>query len=253
MSFFNRILNFSQEAVRQREQRRSQRYPTGAAFPLQATLTLSGRTPATAWTGTLTDLSAHGTSVRLPAGAAATRGEPGRLRLAVEEQQLEVAGTIANLRAHPDHTICGFELQFPEFNTHKNYMQLLEAVALGAMLAPADARFVRQDAPGLHKEKYSGEADTELILWREAPGGAIDSFEFRMNDCFVRGHRRASGLEIYTQETVKDELKSGYTQPTVHPNTATQEEIRRLYRWVVPNFAPAVPDDVRRFLAGFAN
>ena len=251
MSFFNRILNFNQEAVRQREQRRSQRYPAGAAFPLQASLAMSGRTSEAVWDGRVTDISAHGISVLLPLTADAVRGETCSVHLSMEDQELTVPGTVANLRPQNDHAICGLELQFSDFPARKSYMQLLEAVAFGAMLVPADSRFIRQDGSGLHKEKYSGEADSELILWRQSPGGPIDSFEFRMNDYFVRGSRHAAVLEIFSQEAVQDGNKAGYSAPALHLATSAQEEIRRLYRWAVPNLTAAIPGDVRSFLAWF--
>jgi hypothetical protein len=256
VSFFNRILNFSQDTVRQQEQRRSQRYHVGTELPLGAVLLApgggSGGQPDTAHPARVLDVSAIGASVQLEPSTRAAKGDACRLRLSLEGGHVMVDGRVANRRNTAKHVTCGLEFTFADFNAQKSYLQLVEAVALGAMLVPADPQFIRQDSPGLHKEKYTGESDTELTVWRTAAGGPIDSFEFRMNDYFVRGSRHAPVLEVYSQESLKDEHKAGYSAPALHLVSSAEEEIRRLFRWVVPNLSRGVPADARNFLLGFA-
>lgn len=252
MPFFRSILDFKRDTVQQREQRLSQRYAVGSGFPLKATLALPGAAgPAREFPGVVTDLSITGANVQLPATAAAARGESCSLRLELGPHNLAIGGAVAHFRAGPPQASCGLALRFDEFNTQKAYQQLFEAVALGASLAPAPAELVRQDAPGEQKEQYRGDEEAQLTVWRRAPGGPINGFEFRMLEYFARGNSLGPVLEVYSQEQVKDEHKAHYPAPALHSLAERSDEIRQLFRWVVPNLAPCVPADVRTFLEKF--
>jgi hypothetical protein len=250
--FFRSILDFKRDAVKQREQRLAQRYAVGAGFPLQATLILlgPGGRPREL-SGVITDLSITGANIRLPADAAAMRGERCSLRLVLGPHNLAIDGTVAHFRAGPPHSGCGLALRFEDFNAQKSYQQLFETVALGASLAPAPTELVRQDAPDEHKEQYRGDEEAQLTVWRRAPGGPINGFEFRMLEYFARGNTLGPELEVYSQEQVKDEHKSRYPAPALHSLAERRDEIRQLFSWVVPNLAPCVPADVRTFLEKF--
>lgn len=253
MSFFRSILDFKRDTVDQREQRLSQRYNVGSGFPLRATLILlgpGGRPRELA--GAITDLSITGANVQLAGDATAARGERCSLRLVLGPHNLVIDGTVAHFRAGPPHASCGIALGFEEFNTRKSYQQLFETVVLGASLTPAPAELVRQDAPGEHKEQYRGDEEAQLTVWRNAPGGAINGFEFRMLNYFARGNKARPVLEVYSQEEVKDEHKARYPVPALHSLAGHSDEIRQLFSWTVPNLAPCIPADVRTFMEKFA-
>ncbi|MBI2517382.1 MAG: PilZ domain-containing protein [Opitutae bacterium] len=253
MSFFRSILDFKRDTVNQREQRLSQRYNVGAGFPLQATLILLGPGgKPRELAGVITDLSITGANVQLAPDVTAMRGERCSLRLVLGPHNLVIDGTVAHFRAGPPHASCGLALRFDEFNTQKAYQQLFETVVLGASLTPAPAELVRQDAPGEHKEQYRGDEEAQLTVWRAAPGGAINGFEFRMLNYFARGNKLRPVLEVYSQEEVKDEHKAHYPAPALHSLRERSNEIQQLYAWTVPNLAPVIPADVRAFLGKFA-
>jgi hypothetical protein len=236
--FFTRILKLKQEKIAQREQRQSERYAVGSGFPLRVSLLVG----STETRGTAANLSVTGLALELADGTPAIRGEKCICRLEVEQHRLDLPARIAHLQAGSGRTACGVALQFDDFATKMAYLQLLEAVAMGATLSPASAEKTVQDASWLRKEEYRGEGKTRLSVWRTVDAGAID-------DYFVRGHAKSPQLEVYTQENLKDLHKSGYSVPALKPYSGEGEEVGRLYRWVIPNLSPLVPQDIRDFLA----
>lgn len=244
MLFFTRILRLKQEKIAQREQRQSERYAVGAGFPLSVTLVgESGEV-----LGQAADLSVTGVRV------VATREFPGAAgakcscRLEIEQHRLEVPAQIVHVHAADGKTAFGVALQFSEFAAKMAFMQLLEAVASGATLARTATDQAVADASWLREEQYRGDGKTQLTVWRETESRAIDSFEFQLDDYFVRGHAKSPQPEIFTQETVKDLHKAGYSDPALKQYEGEGEEIRRLFRWVVSNLSQGVPDDVCAFL-----
>lgn len=247
MLFFRRILNLKKAAVQARELRRDQRYAVGAGFPLHACVLWRAAEVA----GRVTDLSLAGLGLVVP-GTFTPPPKAGTVRLTVGPDALELPARLVHRQPVGTDTACGVALEFPESSTKLAYLQLVEAVACGAALAPADSAHVTQDTAWLLKEIYRGEGDTQLIVWREKAGGSVDSFEFRLAGCFVRGHVKVLRLELYTQETLAAREKPGYSAPTLTHFADENAEVRRLYRWVVPNLAPAVPADIHALLARFA-
>ena len=259
MLFFKRILNFKKETVEESDQRKTLRHAVGSAFPFKAVLTLIGHddegNPLPAggkgqdWTGRLTNLSATGASIQLHSAAAGIRGEPCRFKLSLDKYRLEIPGTIAHFRPHPQYMLCGFSFNFPDFVTQKAYLQLLEPVSIGATLAPLDPKLVRQDTAGLYKEQFRGIATTLLNVWREAPGGELYSFDFRMKDYGVRWSKGMTEVEAYGM--VRPATPSRQTAtPFIHLTETQREEVHWLFCLAVPNLAKAVPSDVRKFLVG---
>jgi hypothetical protein len=250
MLLFKRILNFTRSSVADSEQRGAERYPVGPAVQFKATVTLlrhddhgkpdpRGRLGPD-FAGKVLNLSTLGASVQLPPDAFAHHGEPCHFKLGLEDYHLDIAGKVAYFRAYPAHATCGVAFDFDFFEVRKAYLQLLEAVAIGASLAPVGAGEIKPDATGLDKEVYRGKDGAQLAVWREGPDGDILRFDFRMNDYGVRWSAGLTELETYAagRKSVGDEL-----------TRAEHEEVSWLFCLAVPNLAKAVQADVRKFLA----
>ena len=196
------------------------------------------------WTGRLINISALGASMQIHPAATGHRGEPCTLRLSLGDCDLEIPGTVAQFRGYRDYALCGLSLTFPDFETQKTYLQLVEPVAFGATLTPRETRRVKQDAPGLHKEEFSGHASALLTVWREIEGGSLHGFDFRMNSYGVRWSSGMPELETYGFTVLEKAGKGG----THQLSEAQQEEVRWLFCLAVHNLAKAVPADARKFL-----
>ncbi|MSU46808.1 MAG: hypothetical protein EXS42_06725 [Lacunisphaera sp.] len=79
----------------------------------------------------------------------------------------------------------------------------------------------------------------------------MHSFEFRMHDYFCKATVETGVLEAYGLES-SDSHKAKLTNPVFDTSGGLRDEIRQLFRWIVPNLAKTVPDDVRAMLKGFA-
>jgi hypothetical protein len=256
---FNRILNFNKEAVAPGDKRQIQRHAVGQLFPFKAVLTLIGHDgegkpiandeKGQDWAGRLANLSASGASIQLHSAAIGLRGEPCQFKLSLDNYRLEIPGSIAHFRHYPQYSLCGFSYNFPDFETQKAYMQLLEPVSIGASLVPVDVKKVKQDAKGLYKEQFRGSASALLTVWRQAPGAGVHSFDFRMNDYGVRWSEGMTEVEAYGMFKITPSGKKT-ASPFVELTEAQHEEVRWLFCLAVPNVAKAVPSDVRKFLAG---
>jgi len=254
MSIFKRILNFSRESVAKADKRQAPRHAVGQAFPVKAVIGLvahdaDGRPIPNSkiqdWTGRLVNISAVGASMQLHPAAVGHRGEPCTFRLSLDQSHLTIPGVVAQFRAYRDYALCGFALNFPDFATQKNYLQVVEPVAFGATLAPREERKVKQDTPGLCREEYAGHSSSLLTVWRETASRTLQGFDFRMNGYGVRWLAGMAELETYGQAHDHKAGKGG-----VHRlSEAQQEEVRWLFCLAVPNLAKSVPSDVRKFLA----
>ena len=186
--------------------------------------------------------------MQMHSAAIAIRGEPCKFKLSLGDYLLEIPGTVAHLRNCSQYVLCGIAFKFPDFNTQKAYLQVLEPVSLGASLEPVEAKAIKQDSPGLHKEQYKNEGKALLNVWRPAPGGEVHSFDFRMNDFGVRWGAGMTELETYGIDDASSAGKKG-VPPAMRKLTETQhEEVRWLFCLAVPNLAKAVPSEVRKFL-----
>lgn len=276
MLFFRRILNFKQDALaRLRDKRKARRYPVGPNFPLKAAINLIGTDDVAKarrhqvgdgrdWAGRLMDFSSTGVSLQLLPAALTARGEPTRLRLTLEHYTLEIPCEVAHFRVHREYSQCGLALQFPDLDTQKAYLQLLESVVIGATFSPLRPAVLRRNPPGFVREQYQSDSDARLYAWREKRSGELDSFELLMADHCVRGEVRAlerrseagrptlqPDVDIYTRQRTAHPAKVALFDPAFALSGGEHIEVRRLFRWVVPNLARQVSLDVRRLMEKF--
>jgi hypothetical protein len=256
---FKRILNFSGQGSRLSEKRKAQRFVVGHPFPFKAVLTILGKdaegkavqndNTGVDWAGRLANLSAIGASIQLHSAAIGVRGARCVLSFSRDDYLLRIPGNIAYLRSYPQYMLCGFSFAFPNAETQKAYLQLLEPVSLGASLSTVDPRKVRQDEDGLHKELYKGPAAAQLAVLRQGPGGPVQSFDFLMNDYGVRWAAGSAEVEPYGV------ARSGSLFSKASPAAGTKlsptqlQEVRWLFRLAIPNLPKAVPSDIRKLLA----
>lgn len=250
MLLFKRILNFTKSSVADSEQRGAERYPVGPAVQFKVAVTLlrhdDGGKPdprgrqGPDFAGKALNLSTLGASVQLPPDAFAHHGEDCRFKLNLDDYHLDIAGKVAYFRTYPTHATCGVAFEFDFFELRKAYLQFLEAVALGASLAPVKAGEIKPDATDLDREVYRGKDGVQLSVWREGQDGDIQRFDFRMNDYGVRWAAGLSELETYA---------SGRKGAGGELTRAEHEEVSWLFCLAVPNLAKAVQADVRKFLA----
>lgn len=256
MLLFKKILNFSKETVSSSDKRGAERHAVGQAFPFKSVLTLVGHdgegnriahsNSGQDWAGRLSNLSSTGASMQMHSAAIAIRGEPCHFKLSLDSYVISIPGTIAFFRSYPQYVLCGFSFNFPDHETQKSFLQILEPVALGASLAAIDPKQIKQDIEGLTKEQYAGGKTSRLTVWRDTSGG-INSFDFRMNDYSVRW---AQGMtEVQTAAVEKASGGKGTRPPFSGLTPAQQEEVHWLFCLAVPNIAKAVPLDVRKFLS----
>lgn len=247
MLLFKRILNFTRSKVDNSEQRGAARYLVGAAVQFKVSVRLlrhddQGQADARGrqgpdLPGKALNLSTLGASVQLPATAFANHGEDCLFKLSLDDYHLEIPGKVAYFRAYPSHATCGVAFAFDFFEVRKAYLQLLEAVAIGASLTPVNASEIKPDATGLDREVYRGKDGVQLSVWRTEADGDIQRFDFRMNDYGVRWSLGQSELETYAKKN------------TTALSKTEHEEVSWLFCLAVPNLAKAVQADVRKFLS----
>jgi hypothetical protein len=253
---FKKILNFSKEAVASSDKRQSERYPVGLAFPFKSILTLMGHDSegkqlvhskiSQDWAGRLTNLSATGASMQMHSAAVGARGESCLFKLSLDGYLIEIPSTIAFFRFYTQYALCGFSFKFPDHETQKAYLQILEPVALGASLALVDPKQIKQDIEGLTKEQYAGDKSARLTVWRDI-NGHIHSFDFRMNDYCVRWALGMTEVQTGAFDQQASGKKGGLSISGMTP--AQQEEVHWLFCLAVPNLSKAVAPDVRKFLS----
>ncbi|MBI2518560.1 MAG: PilZ domain-containing protein [Opitutae bacterium] len=282
MLFFRRILNFKRDYLsRLRDKRKARRYPVGPGFPLKAVINLIGTDDADEankyelgdgrnWAGRLVDFSSTGVSLQVLPAAMTARGERTRLHLTLEQHELEIPCTVAHFRTYREYAVCGLSLQFPDINTQKAYLQLLESVVMGATFAPLRFTGRLRNPPGLDREQYQSDSDARLFAWRDKRTGNVDSFELYVADHCVRGdaislERRQTAwgrpgsnvrheqpfADVYTRQKTANATKVALADPAFVPSAGLHYEVRQLFRWVVPNLAKQVSLDVRRFMEKF--
>jgi hypothetical protein len=258
MLLFKRILNFTRAKVDDSEQRGAERYPVGAAVQFKATVRLprhdeEGRPDPRGRQGPdlpakVVNLSTLGASVQLPATAVAHHGEDCLFKLSLDDYRLEIPGKVVYFRGHSVHPSCGVAFAFDFFEVKKAYLQLFEAVAIGASLSPVKASEIKPDATGLDREVYRGKEGAQLSVWRADADGEIHRFDFRMNDHGVRWSLGQSELETYATGPKTTGRKPSSAADDVLTR-AEHEEVSWLFCLAVPNLAKVVQADVRKFLA----
>lgn len=248
MLIFRRIFNFEKEKVAQLNHRLNHRYIPGAAFPLQARLMAASKE----WPARVLNISGNGVGLLVARESAVTADQSVRVRFELDKHQLDVPARLAHLRPHEKGIYCGLGMNFDDFLLQKAYLQLLQPIAIGQSLQPVPADRVIQNEPQFIKQVYRGESDSVLTVWLAMTMGTpLHSFEFRMHDYFCRAMTETGVLEAYTLEST-DEHKAKLTNPVFDLSGELHDEIRQLFRWIVPNLSKAVPDDVRALLQNFA-
>lgn len=262
MPLFSRLAQLKRDFLaRLTDKRRAQRYPVGPEFPLKATISLVGSEfldrvrnreaqAARSWGGRLVDLSAHGASLALPPSAISVRGEPTTLTLRIEEHELAIPGEVVRFVALSTHAVCGVRLGFADAVQRASYLQLLEAVILGATLRPWYPTGLVRNPPGLMRERYQGEQGTVLNVWRRKEDRACACFELKLRQHLVRGEAGRPEVEVFTPSARRDARAAG-SAPGFRLSNGAHAEVRRLFRWIVPNLNRSLAEDLRRFLLGF--
>ena len=250
MLLFTRILGFKRELMAKlRDRRKAPRFPVGPKFPVKATVNLTGRAgasnPATGydWGGRLVNLSDLGVSLQLLRAATTVRGEETVLRLELEGHELTVPCVVAYFRTYSAYSVCGLQLKFADRAKHQAYLQLVEAVSLGASFVPAKGRGSAQPRTPAPAQRYSSGSKAVLIGRRDASTGEPDSFELTLGDHCLKGGKTVPPLAVFRQGRTP--------QPESSPEV--ESEVRRLFRWIVPNLPNSVPADLRALLEFSAN
>ncbi len=248
MLIFRRIFNFEKEKVAQIEQRLNHRYLPGADFPLQAVLRLDRHDHR----GVVQNISGGGVGLLVARETAVNAEQSIRVHFQLDRRQLDLPARLIRAEPAAEGIYCGLGLDLADFMRHKAFLQLLQPIVIGQTLQRVAPERVIQNEPQFIKQIYRGEFNSVLTVWRAmTPGSPIHSFEFRMHDYFCRARTEARVLEAYTLESAESH-KGKLTNPVFDATGGLQDEIRQLFRWIVPNLSPAVPDDVRALLGDFA-
>ncbi len=247
MLFFKRILDVKKPEA-PTDRRGNSRYAVLPDFPVKTVVNIIGRDDSgnllksrngegTDWGGRLVNVSSSGARIQLPRTISAIRGDGCTVKIDIQGFELVVPGKVAHLADRRDSLLMGVALDLEGSNAELAYRQLVELIALGATLK--QVRAPEPDGSGYIVEQYAGEPASRLTIWRRLVGRDVAAFEFQLKDCAVRGMAERPGLECFS---VPD---TAAAQPV---KGAREDEIQRLYQWVVLNLAPAVPADVREFL-----
>jgi hypothetical protein len=197
-------------------------------------------------------MSSNGVGVLVPVGTTLDAGHHLRLILELGKNRLEIEARIAHLKSLETGLNVGLRLVFSEFELQKSYLQLLQPVVIGQTLQPLPVGRVLQDEPRFSKQVYTGDPDALLTVRREQSEGApLHSFEFQMPDSFCRGYMPEGTPRTYALESMEMQ-GGGLDDPVFETSGGLHEEVRQLFRWILPNLSPAVPEDVRAFLQRFA-
>ncbi|HET7535286.1 MAG TPA: PilZ domain-containing protein [Candidatus Didemnitutus sp.] len=258
MLFFKRILNFKPGALgKLSDKRKSPRYAVGPNFPLRAAITLSGggnkanQSAGRDWAGRLANISRNGVNIELHPAALTSPGEKSTLKLALANVKLDVPCRVVHFRVYSNYATCGLELTLDGGKMEKAYLQLLEAIAIGASFAPATAAAFKRAPSGMVAEQFRSEDKAQLFAWRDANSKKIDSFEMVMGEYCVRGDAKSPQLEAYARKSPPSG-KTALSDSTYSLSPSVSEEVVQLFRWVIPNVSKAVPSDLRMFIHRFA-
>ncbi|HTL67022.1 MAG TPA: PilZ domain-containing protein [Lacunisphaera sp.] len=233
------------------ERRRARRFTLQPEFPLKAVLSYVGRDDTGApvstsrhgwhWKGRLIDCSELGARMQLGHAMPAVVGETCDLRLTDGDFELVVPCHVTHLRETPEGLVLGLRHDITDPATLQEYKRLVELAALSSTLR-LRTRTPKPDDSGYFVERYGSNRPASLTVWRHPANSAVAAFEFILKDCLVRV---VHGREI--------EYFAGDARGSSPATSMRSMEIHRLFRWVVPNLPPAIPDDVRAFLRHHAD
>jgi hypothetical protein len=245
---FKRIFKFEKAKVEQLEKRLNQRYVPGRGFPLLATLRYGGRD----YSAKILNMSGNGIGVLVKEKPDLPAGHHLRAVLQLEQHRLELNARIAHVENRDGGVALGLGLVFEDFESQKGYLQLIQPVVIGQSLQPMAIDRVVQDDPQFFKRIFVGESDSLLtVKLAMSPVDPLHSFEFRMLDYFCRGSTDAGDNQTYALES-RDATEEAPSQPVFETSGGTHDEIRQLFRWILPNISEAVPEDFRAFMQRFA-
>jgi hypothetical protein len=218
----------------------------GPAFPLTATLAVADRPFA----GTVHNLSAEGLGFLTDFGPElATAGGVAHVGLDLGGFQFALRAELKHGRPLAGRFLCGLALHFDEFDVQKSYLQLMLPVVIGASLQKLEGGLVRQDEPLLHKLAFAGDALSKLTVWtKRADPRDFDSFELRMEECYVKGRAAPRRLQTFSLAAVNRAPDGEKILPVAFAGSQLDEEIVRLFRWSVLNMQANVPAEIRQFL-----
>jgi len=253
MLFFKRILKEPEPTASTpaMERRSTKRFAINPAFALKAVLSFIARDESGApmsntrqgwnWKGRLIDCSEQGVRIQMGPGLKIELGDPCDLKLTIQDFELTVPCHVTNIGEQPEGMVFGLKHDIAGAATQSAYRQLLEVIALGSTLK-LQPKAAKPDASGYLVEIYASNRPSRLTVWRHPADESVAAFEFQLKDNLVRG---AAG---HSAEFLSDLGGTG-SRPA---STEKCLEIGRLFTWVVPNIAPAVPDDVREFLKNYS-
>lgn len=263
MLLFKKILDFQKSDGGLLDKRGAKRYPVGVKFPLKVKITLSardgegrllpaGKHSAMDWGGQILNLSTSGVSIRLHPAAIATKGENCAIKLELDNKLFELDATVANYRTGQAFVTAGVLLKFADAYSQKAYQQLMEPVIIGSTFDAISVARVKQDLPGLFKERYEGESDSVLHIWRDGTGKVPKLFEMLVYDFCIRGNSENSGLNISYREGAKAGKRESRPAIPVPLSPDHQAEVRQFFQFIVQNLGKDVPGEVKKFLELFA-
>ena len=254
MTFFKRILKEPEpaEVATPRIERRSvPRFTVSPQFPLKAVLSFIPRDESGApmgnsrhgwnWKGRLIECSEVGARMQLGPGIRAATAENCDLKLSVQAHEISVPCHVANVTEQPEGVVLGLVHDLTDAAVRRDYLQLLEVVALGSTLT-LQPKATQPDASGYLVEVYAGTRPSRLTIWRHPADQSVAAFEFQLQENMVRA-AAGQGAEFLS------DLAGTGSRPASNEQCV---EIGRLFTWVVPNLGPAVPEDVRAFLRHYA-
>ncbi len=255
MQLFKRILkepeaeSSAAEAVRE-ERRSRQRLTINPKFPLKAVLNFVGRDDQGEflsnnpigwdWKGRLVNFSELGARMQLGPKVNVKQGETCELKLSLDTFHLAIPCRTSNIRAEPEGVFIGLKLALTDEASATAYRQLLDTVALGVTLKP-EFKKTKTDESGYLTEQYASPHLSRLTIWRHHPEKTVAAFELVLRDCLVRAADEHS-IEYLAGASAKEAQRTSGVRLW---------EIQRLFQWVVPNLAPAVPTDVKLFLQSY--
>lgn len=249
MSLFKRIFNFEPIAVKQMELRLNTRYTPGAGFPLEAALVLAD---GKEWPAKVLDISGNGLGLEVAPAAPLVEKSAVKVRLRFGRHEQLLGAKLVQVRPNRKGSYCGIGLKFADFLAQKTYLQLLQPVAIGQSLEPVAAELVIQNEPRFTKKVFRGDEQSVLTVWVEKDSATpLHSFEFQMHDYFCHVDGKSGVLEAY-ERAATDSHKGKLSNPVFDISGSLHAEIRQLFRWILPNLSPRVPDDIRAFLRRFA-
>jgi hypothetical protein len=245
---FRRLFNFEKTKVDKMEQRLNHRYTPGGGFPLQAWLVTGGKE----WGARVLNISGNGIALLVDAAAKPAAGLPVRLRVSMGSHQQTLDARLVQVKPDLKGMYCGIGLIFRDFVEQKSWLQLLQPIAIGQSLQAVPEDRVVQNEPQFIKQVFRGEEQSVLTVWLDKSFGTpLHSFEFEMHGYFCRADASSNRLEAYLLEEA-DTHKGKMSNPVFDADGDLHDEIRQLFRWILPNLSKAVPDDVRAFLQRFA-